>query len=116
MTAQLAMKVRSRYCNPGPIDFARYGSGELAICIFDHDGQMQVKATVSLVPYGAPDPGEFGCWIKDWSENEGIAKALERSSIIRLTGEKFKTGFVEALHAELTPEARTICQIAEAAQ
>lgn len=96
----------TRYCHGGYCKFGRYGSGELAIQIFTEDGQPQLKATVSLMASGADDPGTYGCWIKDWSENEGIAEALVKSGIVALTGKSFKTGFVEAKHAILTPAGR----------
>lgn len=106
----------TKYSQGGYIEFARYGSGELAMIVRDENGMTRLKATVSLVPYGADDPGEFGCWIKDWSENEGVADSLVRSGIIRLTGKTFKTGFVEAKHAELTNAARAALKQAEAGE
>jgi hypothetical protein len=50
----------TKFSPGGFIEFSRYESGELAMLVRGEDGQIQVKATVSLVPYGAPDPGEFG--------------------------------------------------------
>lgn len=91
----------------GAIKFGRYASGELAIQIMnDLDGTPEAKATVSLVPYGAPEPGEFGVWLKGWSENEGIPEALAKAGIVTLTGRKWETGYTEAQHAELTELAR----------
>lgn len=104
----------SKYQPGGYIAFGRYASGELAIQIIAENGEMQAKATVSLIPYGAPDPGEHGVWLKDWSENEGIADALVRSGIVKLTGKTFPINFVVAKHAALTPAA--IAAIPEGAQ
>lgn len=40
--------------------------------------------------------GPNQCFIKDWSENEGIAKVLEDAGIIKPTGISVETGFVVA--------------------
>ena len=96
----------ARFTKAGYIKFGRYESGELAIVIMGFDEQPQGKATVSLMPYGAPHPGDFGVWLKGWSENEGIPAALEKAGIVRLTDDRFPTGFVEAVRAELTDKAR----------
>ena len=104
----------SKYSTGGYVVFGRYATGEIAMQIVDENGEMQAKATVSLIPYGAPDPGEHGVWLKDWSENEGIAAALVRSGIVELTGKTFPINFVAAKHATLTPAA--IAAIPEGAQ
>lgn len=106
----------TRYATHGGwAEFGRYASGEIAIIIKGDDGEALVKASVSLVPYGAEDPGEFGLWIKDWSENEGVADALVRSGIVQLTGKTHKINFVEAKHAELTDVGRAALQQSAAA-
>lgn len=97
----------AKWTKGGLIKFGRYGSGEIAIQIINEmDGQPEAKATVSLVPYGAPEPGEFGVWLKGWSENEGIPEALVKAGIVTLTGRTHATGYTEAQHAELTEVAR----------
>jgi hypothetical protein len=40
--------------------------------ILDDADESQCVATVSLVPYGTPHPGEYGVWLKGWFENEGV--------------------------------------------
>ena len=96
----------TRYMPSGIIRFDQYRSGETAIEIIDQHGEPQYVATVALVPYGAPHPGEYGVWLKGWSENEGVPEALVNAGIITLTGRKHPTGFCEAQHAELTEHAR----------
>lgn len=97
----------AKWTKGGLIKFGRYGSGELAIQIINEtDGQPEAKATVSLVPYGAEDPGEFGVWLKGWSENEGIPEALEKAGIVQLTGAQHSTGYTFAQHGVLTDTAR----------
>jgi len=97
----------AKWTKGGTIKFGRYGSGELAIQIINElDGQPEAKATVSLVGYGAPHPGEHGVWLKGWSENEGIPEALSKAGIVTLTGRTWETGYTEAQHGELTDAAR----------
>lgn len=59
------------------------------------------------VPHGGPYPGEYAVWLKGWSENEGVPKALADAGIVTLTGRLNLAGFAEAEHAELTERART---------
>jgi hypothetical protein len=93
------------YSKGGVIEFGRYGSGEIAIQIFNRYGEPEATATVSLVPYGAPHPGERGIYLKDWSENEGVVQALVDAGIIELTGKGMPTGYCVADHAVLTDKA-----------
>lgn len=95
------------YAKGGYVRFGRYPSGEIAMEIFDEVGEPQCVATVSLVPYGAPHPGEHGVWLKGYSENDGVPKALVDAGIVTLTGRRFPSGYTEAEHAELTELARS---------
>ena len=104
----------------GWIAFGRYGSGEIAFVIragpsLDY-GPVICKPTVSLVRYGAEDPGPTGCWIKTWSENAGVLEELEASGVVvrtgkvarlvsgRVTDAETEQGVIAA-HVELTPGA-----------
>jgi hypothetical protein len=98
----------ARHTEVGVIRFARYRSGEIAIEILDENGESQSVATVSLVPYGAPHPGEYGVWLKGWSENEGVPDALVAARIVTLTGRTCSNGLCEAVHAVLTDQARAV--------
>ena len=116
----------ARFQQGGRIQFGRYESGEIAISVFteetddwdseDVDDQSYYVATVALVPYGAPHPGEHCVWLKGWSENEGVPQALVNAGIVTLTGRTASSGQVEAQHAELTDIARATlaAQIREA--
>lgn len=95
------------YTKSGYIRFGRYASGEIAIEILDDAAEPQCVATVSLVPYGASHPGEYGVWLKGYSENDGVPKALVDAGIVTLTGRRHPTGYAEAEHAELTERARS---------
>ena len=48
------------------------------------------------------DDGEI--IVKDWSENEGMAKWLEKNGIANRTGREVQTGYVQAPIMRLTPE------------
>ncbi|MGH8303224.1 MAG: hypothetical protein ACRET5_17380 [Steroidobacteraceae bacterium] len=97
----------STHSRGGYIRFGRYGSGEIALKVVDEEGDTQYVATASLVPQGGPYPGEYAVWLKGWSENEGVPKALADAGIVTLTGRRNLAGFAEAEHAELTERART---------
>jgi hypothetical protein len=99
----------ARHTKPGIIVFGRYRSGETAIQILDDDGDLQTTATVAVVPYGAPHPGECGVWLKGWSENEGIPNALAEAGIVILTHRTCDSDRVRAEHALLTDTALTVC-------
>lgn len=95
----------TKYGSGGTVLFGRYRSGETAILIKNAPNAPELKATVSMVPYGAPNPGKHGVYIKNWSENEGVAEALVAAGVITLTGKTFPTGHTEALHGKLTKQA-----------
>jgi hypothetical protein len=90
----------------GTLKFGRYKSGETALQILDDIGEAQWTATVSLVTSGAPHPGRLGLWLNGWGGNEGLPEALAAAGVVTLTGRTFPTGFVEAVHAELTEIGR----------
>lgn len=81
-----------------------YGSGDTAILAMTEDGVERAFTLSVYFEDTAPFPGEF--WVKDWSENEGIAEELERRGIIEFTGDTVRSGFVEARLANLTEEYR----------
>ncbi len=107
----------AKYTAAGTIKFASYGSGEIAILIVNTCGERECVATVALVGQGAPHPGENCVWLKDWSENEGIADALVKAGIVTLTGKTYAASrHVVARHAQLTPAAITELNLARGDQ
>lgn len=69
--------------------FAQYADGGIAILMDSSDGPVG-KVTVNL-----ETPPAKGCvWIKDYSENEGLALFLESRGLIEATGRMLVTGFV----------------------
>ena len=97
---------RAKYMPAGLVNFAEYESGETVIEIVDKKGTQLYVATVALVPYGAPHPGENCVWLKGWSENEGVPEALAGAGIVILTGHTCSSDLVTAQHALLTQAAR----------
>jgi len=79
------------------LNFAFYDNGSTAISGVSLDGEPLFKATVAIDE--TPPPGH--CFLKGWSENEGIPEALERAGVVELTGRTVKTGFCEALEAKV---------------
>lgn len=103
----------AKYFSAGTVMFHRYKSGEIAIEIIGDDGEPQGMATCALVPSGAPHPGEYGLWLKGWSENEGVPQALVDAGVVTLTGKRHRTGHAEAEHAELTERGRAALAAAD---
>ena len=90
----------SRYSRGGTIVVGYYHDGSIALQITGMEG-MEGKATVCLAPEG-PTAKEGFCWLKGWSENEGLPEALEKAGIVKRTGETYPVGFPGAgLEAEL---------------
>lgn len=84
------------------VQFARYGNGRVAITLIDMNGEHGPEpycvASVNIPAAQCPDNHTF---IKDWSENEGVQKALVDAGIISLTGVIVPTGFVSSHLAEI---------------
>lgn len=96
----------AKFTPGGVVQFSRYPfKGEIAIRIMNaDDGQPEATATVAL-EFAPNAYRRNGVWLKGWSENEGLPKALEKAGIVKLTGETFPTGYCEAEFAELTQVA-----------
>lgn len=98
-----------KYGLSGDVKFGRYLRDQIAI-IIENDGERIAVATVNLEGWGALDPPEGHCWIKTWSENEGIDLALERAGVVELTKSTLLGGYgnsCKAVLAKLTPAALT---------
>lgn len=81
-----------------------YANGRPALVLVDaEDGSPIAAATVNL-----PDVtlGRNQVAIKDWSENEGLLKALTAAGVVKPTGQTVRSGFVEAPICELQPPFR----------
>ena len=90
----------------GNVKFGRYANDQIAIQIVSNRG-IESTATVALVnpKYQLGSGNETHCWLKGWSENEGLPEALEKAGIVKLTGDLASTGFVFAQLAKLTDNA-----------
>lgn len=99
------------------IKLGTYGNGRLAIQLLDINDEIPVcKCTVNL----PGDPCEIGhCYIKDYSENEGIFNELIRHGIIEQSlsdSKRSTTGieYVRFVSSESKLETPEICSIFEA--
>ena len=79
-----------------------YGNGRVALCLVDEDGPV-ATATVNL-PGVKLEPNQV--LIKDYSECEGLLAALVAAGVVKPTGEKVRSGFVEVPVCELQPPFR----------
>jgi hypothetical protein len=98
----------SAHLPAGFVRFELYQSNEIAIELLDSTYEPMGVASVALLHQGAPHPGPFGIWLKDWRENLGVPEALVDAGLVKLSGQVFPTEHVTARHAELTPMARDI--------
>lgn len=96
----------SDHVQGGYIRFQLYQSDEIGIEVINSAFEQLATATVALRHAGAPHPGPFGVWLKDWSGNEGLPEALVLAGLVKLTGITFALDFVTARHGELTARAR----------
>jgi hypothetical protein len=76
---------------------SRYDNDRLALSLVDEEGPV-ATCTVNMpdVPLGRNE-----VCIKDYSENEGMAAALEAAGVIKPTGRTVRFGFVEIPVCEL---------------
>jgi len=87
----------------GYIKFGRYANYQVAIQVLSSRGVESI-ATVALVDpkSNLGDKNNTHCWLKGWSENEGLPEALEKARIVKITGDLCATGHTFARLAKLT--------------
>ena len=91
--------IKSKYVDEEVnIKFGTYSDGSTAIRGFSLIGEPLFTATVTI-PSEKPINGFV--FLKDWSENEGIAQELVKAGIVELTNKRIPVGFCEALEARL---------------
>jgi len=72
------IKLNHEIYNECSIKVCKYSNNRPALVIY-HEGEVLLTATVNMPDSNVPEG--YVC-IKDWSENEGILKALIENSII----------------------------------
>jgi len=88
---------KTKYSAGGHINISYYGYNDQIALFTTSSSGAELKMTVCL-----DERPRDGCvWIKTWSENEGVLDAMEKTECFLLTGRKQKTGFVEAVEAEI---------------
>lgn len=73
----------------GTLSFAEYGDGTLAVTLNTDEGPERLS--INLGAYGNTPP-EGHIWVKDYSEHEGMAEAIEKAGIAIRTGRKASFG------------------------
>lgn len=81
------------------INKAQYSNGRPALSLVDKDGMPYMTASVNLPDYHL-DHGGY-TFIKDYSENQGILKALTEAKVVRDTGIRASSGMVEVPLVEI---------------
>lgn len=63
----------------------------------EETGESVATASVNIVDYDmSEESAKYHTFIKDWSENQGMLKALTEQGVIKETGIFWQTGFVSA--------------------
>lgn len=96
MEKRIKLNMR-HYSGMAFMDVQYYANGSKALTLCTDEYEPLCTATVALDVL----PSDGCVFIKDWSENEGIASSLVSAGIIKLTGRTIPTGYVEALEAKL---------------
>lgn len=79
----------------GAVIFKQYGNGDIAIQVVDDKEGLYTTATVNLEAYGIhPEPGHV--IIADYSENQGVWKALAEIGVISEPVREFSFGEFDA--------------------
>ncbi len=81
-----------------------YHDGTIALRI-DRHGEPQTTATV-CISHTEELPDDGNVFIKNWSENEGIMKALIEAGVIEPAIRKVRTGYTFAFECPLTHEMK----------
>jgi len=84
------------------VKYGKYKNGRTAIELICEDGEPMIMATVNVVDY--QDLNDNEVIIKDYSENEGVLKALIKAGIITTALKNIPTGFVNVQVCEFTPQ------------
>lgn len=94
------------FCRKVPVALVvtRYVSGnQLALQAYDKNSlEPMMTISVNLPDWPRKNPDHF--FVKDWSENEGIAEWLEENGIAKNLGYSCPTGFVMADAFAFEPE------------
>ena len=81
------------------IEFKQYGNGRTAIVLNDANDHSRIAVASVNMPETELEKNEI-C-IKDYSENEGMLKALIDVGIVKDTGKRVESGFVTIPICEL---------------
>lgn len=94
----MMVNINSAYINQDVvITKTTYPNGSTALVLKGVAGEQLAVATVALSEL----PGEGNVFIKDWSENEGILKALQDAGVVGPVIRSVPTGFVTAQEVKL---------------
>jgi len=79
------------------IDLKFYSNGRKAIVLSDKESEEPIAtATVNIPQATLPDDRNY-CFIKNWSENDGVLQSLQEAKIIGEILAFYPTGYAEAM-------------------
>lgn len=100
------IKVSTKYVQEdnARLIFGRYQDGSIAMLLDESEtGERLFTATVCLASYGEK-PSEGNVFIKDYSENEGVLKALQEASVVGPVVRSVPAGFATVYECKLLVE------------
>jgi hypothetical protein len=74
------------------VKFSKYHDGNTCIDLICENGEPMARCTVLVNGYPMAKDTVL---IKDYSENEGILRGLEAAGVVRDTGMRVRSGYVE---------------------
>ncbi len=86
------------------VERTTYANGRTALILVNTKDREEVAVATVNLPDAPLKPGEV--FIKDYSENKGMLEALEKAGIVKATGEKVQSGFVEVPVATVLEPSR----------
>ena len=99
---------RTKYAPETLLAITYYPSsgGTALILVNPTTKEKELVASVNLEDYGVPTPPENLVWVKDYSENQGVADALQSAGVTKPYADAvFQTEFVDFHQHEIVGPA-----------
>ena len=96
------VRLKTKYLPEGEYELCwdRYLNGNGRSLRIEKDGKFEIMASINVEGISCSLKDNL-ILLKGWGENKGLPEALEDAGIVKLTGNKVKTGVCYALEAEI---------------
>lgn len=95
----MQVKIKTPYINETVVLHKEsYHNGATALTATSLKGEPFATLSVNITDSSMPSQNlpKDQCYLKTWSENEGILPCLEKAGLVQYTGVSARTGFVSA--------------------